>query len=73
MAAFMEKFHVSIRDYMYKMPVPMITMMIIDSPKVIYGKLKAYSAAEEARVKQYNSRLKIAPITLSEILKNGRQ
>jgi hypothetical protein len=69
MAAFMEKFHVSRKEYMFKMPKPMITLMALDSAKVMYGKLKPYTDEDYKEVSEYNRNLTVKKYSLEELIK----
>lgn len=68
MAAFIEKFGVSRKEYMHKLSVPLITLMAIDSPKVIYGKLKKYSDQDMNEAKERNSKMKVTTFSLDELI-----
>ncbi|MDH6354729.1 hypothetical protein M2132_001058 [Dysgonomonas sp. PH5-45] len=46
MASFMEKYHVSRKDYM-NMPCALISLMMLDAPKVLYGKKLTDHTKEE--------------------------
>ena len=68
MAAFMEKFGVSRHEYMHKLSIPMITLMALDSPKVIYGKLKKYSDQDMNEAKEKNSKMKVTTYSFDELI-----
>ena len=52
----------------------MITLMALDSPKVIYGKLKPYSDEEKRKVSEINSKMTVQTFTMAEIDKrHGRK
>ena len=72
MASFLEKFpSVTIHEYIYKLPIPYIIMMIADSPRIIYGKGRVISkrVTEKDKIASaLNKQMDGKPKTLNEIL-----
>ena len=68
MAAFIEKFKVTRHEYMHKLSIPLITLMAIDSPKVMYGKLKKYSDQDMNEAKEKNSKMKVTTYSFDELI-----
>lgn len=68
MAGFIEKFHVSPKEYKYKLSAPMITLMLLDNSKVIYGKLKKFSDDDMSEAKRMNSGMKVTTFTLDQLI-----
>lgn len=73
MASFMEKFRVSKKEY-ENMPCALISLMLLDAPKVLYGKkVTDHSSADKAAVEERNETLKPTQRTMAEIRKdNGK-
>lgn len=73
MASFIEKYHVTPKEYM-NMPCALISLMMLDAPKVLYGKKVADHTKEEIEeIASKNRNLKPVTMSMAEILKqNGK-
>ncbi|MDU1906322.1 MAG: hypothetical protein E6772_16250 [Dysgonomonas sp.] len=69
----MEKYHVSKKQYM-SMPCALISLMMLDAPKVLYGKKIAdHTEEEKEEIALKNRNLKPVTMSMAEILKqNGK-
>lgn len=74
MASFMEKYHASRKEYM-DMPCALISLMMLDAPKVLYGKkLVDYTKEEIEEVAIQNRDNLPTTRSMAQILnKNGRK
>jgi len=69
MASFMEKYHVSRKEYM-NMPCALISLMLLDAPKVLYGKkVSDHTKKEIEDTAIQNKNIKPVSMTMAEILK----
>lgn len=73
MASFMEKFRVSKKEY-ENMPCALISLMMLDAPKVLYGKrTDGHSSTDKAAIQKRNETLRPTQRTMAEIRKdNGK-
>jgi hypothetical protein len=68
MASFMEKYHVSRKDYR-NMPCALISLMMLDAPKVLYGKkLTDHTKEEMEEVAVLNRDNQPVTMSMSQIL-----
>lgn len=68
MASFMEKYHVSRKEYM-DMPCALISLMMLDAPKVLYGKkLAAHTKEEIEEVAVQNRDNRPVTMSMAQIL-----
>ena len=74
MASFMEKYHVSRKEYM-NMPCALVSLMMMDAPKVLYGKkLASHTKEEIEEVARQNRDSQPATMSMAQILnKDGRE
>lgn len=75
MAAFMEKYRVTKKEY-ENMPCALISLMMLDAPKVMYGKkLSEMSDEEKLAMIEANKNIKGEKYSMADILnrhKNGK-
>ena len=71
MASFIEKYGVSVKEY-GDMPCALISLMMLDAPKVLYGKkVVDYTKEDMAEIVDMNGSITSTSVTMGEI-KNKR-